>query len=218
MPGLTTTAEKLLENYLFQKDLALEKAKVDLTNRSQPDMRKARMVWGEAMEKMAAIVDHLSMDPALVMEAVFSYARSMRHYDGPQKNMLGSESYILKAMGHHLELPLGAVRERASKSFILRKLDQDAALNMASIHRQLREMTGSESVSGKTGAQALAMLVSFPVVYRFAMGVLNPDAVRALAPEVLDVIRADRRQAMWLASKGWSFADIADYYNRLKIK
>jgi hypothetical protein len=132
--------------------------------------------------------------------------------------MLGSESYILKATGYHLELPLAAVRERASKEFIIRKLDQDADSNMANIRRQLMDMTGRPLPVGKEGAQALSMLVSFPVVYRFAMGVLNHDLVRALAPEVLDAIRADRRQAMWLAAKGWTFESIADYYNKLKIK
>lgn len=218
MSRLTPTAEKLLENFLYQKDLALERAKVDLASRSRPDMRKAAMVWGDAMEKMAVIVEHLSMDPALVMEAVFAYARSMKHYDGPQKNMLGAESYILKAMGYHLELPLGAVRERASKDFIIRKLDQDAEANMASIRRQLMDITGRPGVVGLEGAKALSMLNSFPVIYRFAMGVLNHDLVRYLAPEVLDTIRADRRQAMWLAAKGWSFEAIADYYNKLKIK
>ncbi len=218
MPALSPTADKLLEHYLYQKDLALERAKIDPSKRSRPGMKTAAMVWGDAMEKMAAIVDHLSMDPGLVMEAVFAYARSMRHHDGPQKNMLGSERYILQAMGFHLELPTAAVRERSSKEYILEKMETDAKRNYELIRQHLQDVTGSPTPLGKEGAMALSLLVGLPIVYRFVVGVMNFDAAEMMIPEVLEAVRTDRRQAMWLASKGWTFESAADFYNKLKLR
>lgn len=130
---LTPTAEKLLQNYLLQKDQLYARTR---TRKKMPDYDHAVQCYGKAMLDAAEVVERLNFDPGVVMEAAFIRARRDKHPDGPFISVLKSEKYLTEAMSYHLQLPLANIRQRASKLSLLHaeqeQLDQELAAIKAS--------------------------------------------------------------------------------------
>lgn len=209
---------QLVDQFVYQKNLALERAGVDLYARSPLTPDKAWTLYGDAMAKMAKIVESWQADPGVVMEACFAYARSKRHMDGPQLNMLGSEKYLTQAIAYHMELPRDAAVEMLSRDGILKRLAKEAATFEAAIRRHLLATYDSEDpnilMEEKTALE-FSMFHSVPPLYRFLICTLSRPLGRLLIPEILETLRVNARQRLWAQHNGWSYRGMAYYYQMI---
>ena len=155
------------------------------------------------MMKMAAIVQDWDVDPALLIEATFAWARKNRHSDGPMPNMLCSVKYLSKALAYHLELPFEVILEKRSVSATMDKIEEDYAKLMPAMIA-----VGSN----------VHMMNSFPVEFRFALvatKTFDKFSMKQMAPSVLELMARDRKVAMWLNTKGLRYESIARAFNAL---
>lgn len=207
--------QQLLDQFLYQKLLALERAGVPPERRPSMSPEKARDLYGGAMEKMASVLSQWNADPSIVMEACFAYSRSKKHMNGPQLNMLGSPKYLLQAIAYHMELPKEAAADLVSKDAMLRNLKTTAAKHEASIRRHLTLAYGSDDPSqlnDERKAREMSMFTSVPAIYRFLICATSIPLGRLLIPEVLEDIRVDAKQRLWAQHCGWSYRGMATYY------
>lgn len=210
---------QLCDHFVYQKNLALERAGVDLTSRTPMEASKAWMLYGDAMEKMAKIIEQWDADPGVAMEACFAYSRSKRHADGPQLNMLGSAKYLLQAVAYHLEMPKDAVVDMMSKEAVVRRLAKDAANYEATLRRSMVQMWGSDDpaqLHDTTKAIEINMVASVPALYRFLLCPTSRPLGLALIPEILEDLRVNAKQRLWAQHCGWSYRGMATYYRVIR--
>jgi hypothetical protein len=210
---------QLCDHFVYQKNLALERAGVDLTSRAPMSPEKAWDLYGDAMTRMAGIVEKWDADPGVVMEACFAYSRSKRHADGPQLNMLGSPKYMLQAIAYHLEMPKDAVADMMSKESMVKRLSKVAAGYEASLRQTMKMKWGSDDPSqliDETKAIEINMVTSVPALYRFLLCVTSRPLGLALIPEILETLRVDAKQRLWAQHCGWSYRGMATYYQVIR--
>lgn len=210
---------QLCDHFVYQKNLALERAGVDLTARSPMSPQKAWDLYGDAMTKMAAIVVKWDTDPGVVMEACFALSRSKRHADGPQLNMLRSPKYLLQAIAYHLEMPKEAAAAMVSKEGMVKRLARVAAGYEASLRQTMKMKWGSDDPSllqDYTRAIEINMVTSVPALYRFLLCVTSRHLGILLIPEILETLRVDAKQRLWAQHCGWSYRGMATYYQVIR--
>ena len=195
---MTATVEVLTSNFIHQKEMLMERSGV----RMQLNRERMSLTLAPHMEKVAAIVAEWDIDPGVLIEAAFAWARKNRHPDGPLPNMLTSVKYLTNALCWHLELPREAIIEKRCNSTILTKLNESFDMTRASL-------AGSP-------AGSLPFLSSYPVEHRFmlALLLLDRDAMKQLAPQVLEQMAKDKLAAMWLVSRGVKYEGVAAIFNR----
>lgn len=218
---------RLVDQFVYQKNLALERAGVDLYGRAPMSPEKVWNLYGDAMTKMAAIVEAWGTDPGVTMEACFAYSRSKRHMDGPQLNMLGSAKYLLSAIAYHLELPRDAAADMVSKESMVKQLAKEALAYEAQLRKHLTQRHGSDDpwvLHTDAGALDMSMVTSVPALYRFLLCPIRhpepPDfAVKPnplgllLIPEILGTLRVNAKQRLWANHLGWTYRGLAGYYH-----
>ena len=207
---------RLCDHFVYQKNLALERAGVDLTLRTPMLPQKAWDLYGTAMTKMATIVAQWDADPGLTMEACFAMSRSKRHAEGPQLNMLGSSKYLLQALAFHMEMPKEAAADLMSKEAMVKRLAKDAAGYEATLRQTMRMKWGSDDpalLHDHTHAIEINMVTSVPALYRFLLCATSKPLGAALIPEILETLRVDAKQRLWAQHCGWSYRGMASYYH-----
>ena len=197
---MTPLAEKLLENFVWQKKRLLERAGV--RRAAVPDWETAQAAHGHHMEKMADVIKDWDVDPGLMMEAAFVWARRNRHNNGPMPSMLGSAKYLGQALGFHLDLPFEAVAEKRSRAAILEKMDEGFDATAAAFPTP--------------NNFNLSVSTSYPPVFRYVIARRAglDDAARNLAPDVLSRMTDDRRSAMWVEHSGFTYRQVAEHFNQ----
>jgi hypothetical protein len=160
-----------------------------------------RVTLAPHMEKVAAVVAEWDIDPAVLIEAAFAWAKKSRHPDGPLPNMLTSVKYLTNALCWHLELPREAIIEKRCNRTLLTKLDEDYKLNLEAI--RLMKVP-------------LSFLTSYPVEHRYYLAACrcDRDEMRQMAPAVLERMAKNKLTAMWLASRGISYEGVAAAFNK----
>lgn len=213
---------QLCDHFVYQKNLALERAGVDLATRTPMSAQKAWTLYGETMEKMSKVLSQWDADPGVVMEACFAYSRSKRHAEGPQLNMLGSAKYLLQAIAYHLEVPKDAAMDMMSKEAMLRHLAKDAANYEATLRQSMRQMWGSDDpaqLEDPTKVIEINMITSVPTLYRFLIypkrllvfPKIHPMGLTHI-PEILETLRVDAKQRLWAERCEWTYLGLAGYY------
>lgn len=212
---------QLVAQLLHQKWLALERTGMDMTGRPPMKEDKAMSLYGDAMDKMAAIVADWGADPGVLMESCFAFSRSKRHMDGPQLNMLGSRKFLMQAVAYHMELPRDAAEDMMSKASMIKKMDTEAASHFASLRKHMELTMGSQDVMmlmQESKAAELAMHSTVPALHRFLLCPMSPTLGRLLIPDILETLRVNLRMRLWAESKGWEYTQLAAYYNTIQRK
>ncbi len=206
----------LVDHFIYQKNLALARTGVDLFARTPMNIDKAWNLYGEAMTKMAKILEKWNADPGVVMESCFAFARSKKHMDGPHLNMLGSADYLLKAVAYHMELPREAAADMMSREAMHKSLKRVAMTYEVQLRKHLQMVHGSDDPTVLLGEQAaleLSMVTTVPPLYRFLLCPLSHPLGRLLLPAVLEDLRTDAKQRLWAQQCSWTYAGVAAYYN-----
>lgn len=206
---------RLCDHFVYQKNLALERAGVDLSTMATMSPDKAWELYEDAMTKMASIVKKWDADPGVVMEACFAYSRSKRHFNGPQLNMLASKRFLLPAVAYHLDMPKDAAEDLMSRAAMIKRLAKEAALHEATLRRFMQVKWGSDDpalLMDETRAIEFQMITSVPALYRFLMNVLSRPLGLAIIPEVLESLRVNAKHRLWAEERGWSYRGMATYY------
>ena len=190
----------LLNNYIYQKEKLLEAA----GHRGKLDAGRLAELVRPRIEKMAAAIHDWTVDPDIVMEAVFDWAKYNKHPDGPMPNMLFSVKYITKALSHYLQVPYEVVMEKRSKQLFLERRDF--------------EFTRMKQELERAGVTDLVTATSCPVDVRYLMALHKNDMTSAfyMAPEVLAMMKDDRRVRRWLEHRGAKYDRVAAQFNRMK--
>lgn len=193
-------AQRLLENYVYQKELLLEEAGVP----GRLDRDRLMTLARPRMEQLAEIVENWDVPPDVLMAAVFALAKRNRHPDGPMPNMLTSVKYLSKALSSHLQMPFEAVQAAKSMAEWFKREDY---------HYEVfkKEM-------GEVGVTDMTTAGSYPVEWRYAAALEQMDwsALFYMAPEVLERMAADKRTHAWMNHQGIKYEAIAAFFNRNK--
>lgn len=194
--------QQLLDNYLYQKEEAYKKA----GGRRAIDMDRAAAVNRPRMEKLAEVVGHWDVSPDVLMDAVFAYSRSNRHYDGPMPNMLLSAKYLTKALAFYLQVPTDAIVDRRFKEIFLERMDYD-------YEEKKKELEDA-------GVTDLLSVTSYPVEIRYvmALGKLDTKTMFYLSQELLQRMGDDKRVKMWMDHRGVSYDQVAKFFNSRRKK
>jgi hypothetical protein len=196
--------QALEDGYLYQKELLL--SRFGSAKRAPPklDRQRAAACIRPVLAKAAQIARSIDVPADVLMEAAFAYAKSMRHPDGPFPNMLGSLSYLTKALAFHYDVPAQVVMERGTRSWLLGRFDDRYAETLASV----------------TADTDLFTSANYPIEHRLliALRKLDLSSLVLLAPQVLERMAHDRPLAMWMASKGCDYEKLASIYNKHKHK
>jgi len=193
---------ELLDNYIYQKELILEKsgAKARLNKERLATLVRPRV------EKMANLVEDWDVKPDILMSAVFAWAAYNRHPDGPQPNMLFSVKYLTKALGHFLQVPFEVVAEKRSMEIFLERMDYE--------YQRLKvELT-------MAGITDLSTAASYPVEVRYLIAFTNgkTEDVYYLSVELLEKLAKDKRTALWMEHRGVFYENVASVFNKLRKK
>ena len=191
-------AKRLTDEYLYQKELILERAGV----RSGVDRERLRAIVEPRMTRMAEIVRDWDVTPAILMAAVFSLAKRERHPDGPMPSLLVSQKYLVRALSLYLDVPTAAVLERRSLRHYFDR--QDAAF------LAFEEMAPSDLVTD----------TQHPAVFRYLLALLrfDTDTMYFIAPELLQDLAADSRTRAWAERRGVRHDAVARLFNNRKRK
>jgi hypothetical protein len=189
--------QTLTDHFILQKEKLLARA----GSRTQVNRERMNVTLRPHMEKVAELVQNWDIDPGLLIEAAFAWARRNKHPDGPLPTMLVSVKYLSKAISHHLELPFEVVAERRSTKVLLDKIEEDYAAHLPALER-----------AGKD----VYMMSSAPVEYcfAFAAGKFDRYAMKMMAPQLLELMARERKTAMWLQTKGLKYETIANAFNK----
>ena len=190
--------QTLIDHFIHQKEKLLARA----GSRTEVNRQRMNVTLRPHMEKVALLVQDWDIDPGLLIEAAFAWARRNKHPDGPLPTMLVSVKYLSKAISHHLELPFEVVAEKRSTKVLLDKIEEDYQRTLPSLES-----------SGKD----VYMMSSAPVEFRFAFaaGKFDRYAMKMMAPQLLELMARDRKTAMWLQTKGLTYANIANAFNKM---
>lgn len=191
--------QSLIDNYVLQKENLLARHS---TSKRRPTLDRQRMAasFKPVAVKMAEIIRHWDVPAAVIMDAAFAYAKSMRHYDGPFPNMLGSASYLTKALAYRFEMPTQVIMERRAKNWLWEKMTERF----------------QESEATCPPGRDLFTHTSVPALHRFIILLSRSDfdTARLLAPQVLEQIAADPITADWLAANhNLTYESIAKFFN-----
>lgn len=199
MPDIEQT---LIDNYLLQKELLLQQFRSPDRPSPRLDRQRAAACIKPVIEKMARVAQGLDVPPHMLMEAAFAYAKSKRHPDGPFPNMLGSASYLTKALSYYFDVPAQIISERGITAFLLQRMDKRF----------------EETIEALPVTADLFTASSFPAPHRILLALrkLDIEAVVLLAPDVLDDMSKDLTLSEWMSSKGCSYATLAAIYNKHK--
>lgn len=137
---LSKTAEELMGHYMLRKKILYDRHNI---KRKLPGWNQAVGLWGALMNQMGEVVDQNHWAPGVVMEAAFARARRDRHPDGPFGNSLKSEKYLMGALSMHLDIPLEAVREGASREALVEKIDRETRKNL----REMRDAPSADTAA-----------------------------------------------------------------------
>jgi hypothetical protein len=190
--------EDLMIQYMYQKEKTLEKFNVKL----KFDRDKASRFMHQPLEKMAEVVVDWDFSPALMMEAVFDYARSNKHYNGPQPNMFGSRKYITNALVYYLGIPYELAAQKQCRKFWLEKIDEH-------FNDCVKSLQKSED--------NIAFATSIPVEYRFVYGVANGfvDKAASLSRDVMRRVDNDKKVLQWLEHRGVTYQALAKLHKEV---
>lgn len=197
--NLEELTDKLVDNYIHQKELALQRAGVKTPLNCE---RLARMVRPN-LERMAQVIADWDVTPGMVIEAVFSYAASNRHFDGPLPSLLYSVKYLSKALAYYMGVPYEAVMEKRSLAVYLAEMDE--------MHSRFRKEIGTADITFAT---------SFPVESRYLFAIERFDLISAayLSPSLLERLAADRKVRRWMEHRGVRYEAVAEQFNKIKNK
>ena len=190
--------QTLTDHFIHQKEKLLARA----GSRTEVNRSRMNVTLRPHMEKVALLVQDWDIDPGLLIEAAFAWARRNKHPDGPLPTMLVSVKYLSKAISYHLELPFEVVAEKRSTKVLLDKIEEDYQRTMPALDRHGRD---------------IYMMASAPVEFRFAFaaGKFDRYAMKMMAPQLLELLASDRKTAMWLQTKGLRYETIANAFNKL---
>ena len=190
--------QTLTDHFILQKEKLLARA----GSRTQVNRERMNATLRPHMEKVALLVQDWDIDPGLLIEAAFAWARRNKHPDGPLPTMLVSVKYLSKAISNHLELPFEVVAEKRSTQVLLDKLEEAYQRSLPALER---------------AGVDVDMVVSAPVEFRFAFaaGKFDRNAMKMMAPQLLELMARDRKTAMWLQTKGLTYANIANAFNKM---
>lgn len=190
--------QTLTDHFIHQKEKLLARA----GSRTEVNRQRMNVTLRPHMEKVALLVQDWDIDPGLLIEAAFAWARRNKHPDGPLPTMLVSVKYLSKAISHHLELPFEVVAEKRSTKVLLDKIEEDYQRTVPHMDQPGRD---------------IYMMVSVPVEFRFAFaaGKFDRYAMKMMAPQLLELMARDRKTAMWLQTKGLRYETIAAAFNKL---
>ena len=190
--------QTLTDHFILQKEKLLARA----GSRTQVNRERMNATLRPHMEKVALLVQDWDIDPGLLIEAAFVWARRNKHPDGPLPTMLVSVKYLSKAISNHLELPFEVVAEKRSTKVLMDKIEEDYQRTLPSLER-----------AGKD----VYLLSSAPVEFRFAFaaGKFDRNAMKMMAPQLLELMARDRKTAMWLQTKGLTYENIANAFNKM---
>ena len=190
--------QTLTDHFILQKEKLLARA----GSRTQVNRERMNATLRPHMEKVALLVQDWDIDPGLLIEAAFAWARRNKHPDGPLPTMLVSVKYLSKAISNHLELPFEVVAEKRSTQVLLDKLEEAYQRSLPALER---------------AGVDVDMVVSAPVEFRFAFaaGKFDRNAMKMMAPQLLELMARDRKTAMWLQTKGLRYETIAAAFNKI---
>ena len=190
--------QTLTDHFILQKEKLLARA----GSRTQVNRERMNATLRPHMEKVALLVQDWDIDPGLLIEAAFAWARRNKHPDGPLPTMLVSVKYLSKAISNHLELPFEVVAEKRSTKVLMDKLEEAYQRSLPALER-----SGGD----------VSMAVAAPVEFRFAFaaGKFDRNAMQMMAPQLLELMARDRKTAMWLQTKGLTYANIANAFNKM---
>jgi len=190
-------ADALTNHYVHQKELILERAKV----RRELDRDRLWSLVRPKMLRMAELVKDWSIDPELIMESAFAYARSKRHADGPMPTMLYSVKYLTKAIGYRLGVPYEAVMDLQDQDLMFRDLDE--------AYEQF-------VVSYVDSEVDLVFASSLPTEHRYLLAMHRMDfrAVVQLTPQLLENMENNRLLTLWMERRKLSYKKISNIFNQ----
>lgn len=189
--------DRLMDSYCYWKAKIAE----DAGARGRVDTDRLRQVARPRIEAMAATVEGWDAAPHVIMSAAFEWALHNRHPDGPMPNLLASQKYLTKALGHYLQVPYEVVAEKKSMSLFFEKMDDAHARFRAELER--------------AGVTDMSSSSSYPPENRYliALGQGDRGAMFMIAHELLARMQADGRVESWLAHRGVAYAAVARLFN-----
>lgn len=195
-----TLVTRLLDNYIYQKAKLLE----DAGYRGKLDERRLRSLMLPRIEKMASVVHDWDVQPDILMEAIFDWAKFNKHPDGPMPNMLFSSKYLTKALSNYLQVPYEVVVDKRSAKLFLERRDF--------------EFTRMRQELERAGVTDVTTATSYPVEVRYLIAVhrMDMESMFYMAQELLAMMSADRRVTKWLAHRGVLYERVAAQFNKRK--
>jgi hypothetical protein len=201
MPDIDPTlVTRLLDNYIYQKAKLLE----DAGHHGKLDERRLRSLMLPRIEKMASVVHDWDVQPDILMEAIFDWAKFNKHPDGPMPNMLFSSKYLTKALSNYLQVPYEVVVDKRSAKLFLERRDF--------------EFTRMRQELERAGVTDVTTATSYPVEVRYLIAVhrMDMESMFYMAQELLAMMSADRRVTKWLAHRGVLYERVAAQFNKRK--
>jgi hypothetical protein len=170
MPDIDPTlVTRLLDNYIYQKAKLLE----DAGHHGKLDERRLRSLMLPRIEKMASVVHDWDVQPDILMEAIFDWAKFNKHPDGPMPNMLFSSKYLTKALSNYLQVPYEVVVDKRSAKLFLERRDF--------------EFTRMRQELERAGVTDVTTATSYPVEVRYLIAVhrMDMESMFYMAQELL---------------------------------
>jgi len=201
MPDIDPTlVTRLLDNYIYQKAKLLE----DAGHHGKLDERRLRSLMLPRIDKMASVVHDWDVQPDILMEAIFDWAKFNKHPDGPMPNMLFSSKYLTKALSNYLQVPYEVVVDKRSAKLFLERRDF--------------EFTRMRQELERAGVTDVTTATSYPVEVRYLIAVhrMDMESMFYMAQELLAMMSADRRVTKWLAHRGVLYERVAAQFNKRK--
>ena len=194
--------DALTAGYIYHKERLVK----DAGSSRKLDVERMQTLMRPRMEAMARLVRDWDIEPDMLMDAAFAWARRNRHPDGPLPTMFLSVKYLTKAVSNYLQIPYEAVMESRGVALFLERSDY--------------EYTRSRNELRDAGVSDLVTATSYPVELRYVMAVEKLDMTTAfyLAEELLRVMAEDRRVRLWMEHRGCKYELVAAHFNKTKGK
>lgn len=198
--------DELLNAYVFQRSKLMESHGIkppanfyELTSK----------LCRDPLTKSAELIAPWDVPAGVVMEAAFSYAKSLGHASGPMLNMLSSEKYIVNALSRHFALPAEVVKKATSRTELIRGADQAFADASSAILRHLKD-----------DPSKFDFLTTYPAVFRLYVAMLSGrgvDSMMQLARDAIMEIEHDQVMLEWLRSRNITYDQVAEIANQRKV-